>query len=113
MFKTTACILLLSLFIFTQYGRQLAYLQCKVENFYVKTNTASCDCEKNSDNDLTQTEKKLPTQKTHIHLSLDEFYLMNETDHLSFIKDQPVKFSNCSVSFLASFNGNIFHPPQL
>ncbi len=113
MFKTTAGILLLSLFIFTQYGRQLAYLQCKIENFSVKTNTASCDCEKDYDNDLAKADNKLPPQKPHVHITLDEFYLLNETDHFSFIKDKPEKFSSQSVSFLASFNGNIFHPPQL
>lgn len=113
MFKTTASILILSLFILTQYGRQLAYLQCKVENFSVKKDTASCDCEKDYSNDLSKTDNKLPPQKTHIHISLDEYYLMNETDHFSFMTDPPEKFSTRSISFLTSFNGNIFHPPRL
>jgi len=112
MFRTAASILLISLFMLAQYGRQVAYLQCKIENFSVKTNTATCDCEKNTDTDLTKTDNKLPPQKTHIHISLDEYYVLNESDYTFAINEKIIKFSKQPVSFLSSFNGNIFHPPQ-
>lgn len=112
MFRTTACILLISLFMLAQYGRQVAYLQCKIENFSVKTNTATCDCEKNTDTDLNKTDNKLPPQKTHSHISPDEYYDLNESTYTSAINDIVIKFPRHPVSFLSSFNGNIFHPPQ-
>lgn len=113
MFRTTVSILLISLFVLTQYGRQAAYLQCKVENFTGKSNTATCDCEKNNANDLNKDDNKLPVQKTHVHISLDEYYVLNENSFHLILKDQPVKFSKQPVSFLSSFNRNVFHPPQL
>ena len=113
MFKTTASILLISLFMLTQYGRQLAYLQCKVENFSVKTSATTCDCEKDYGNDVGKDDNQLPPQETHVHISLDEYYVLNETIYSSIIKYLPEKFSKQPVSFLSSFNGNVFHPPQL
>ena len=113
MFKTTVSILLISLFMLTQYGKQAAYLQCKIENFSSKSKTTSCDCEKNNSNDLNKDDNKLPPQKTHVHISLDEYYVLNESIYSSFIQVQSVKCSNQAVSFLSSFNGNIFHPPQV
>jgi hypothetical protein len=112
MFRTTASILLISLFMLAQYGRQVAYLQCKIENFSVKTNTATCDCEKNTGTDLTKTDNKLPPQKTHTHISLDEYYELNESAYTSTINNLLIKFPGLQVSYLSSFNGNIFHPPQ-
>jgi len=109
MFKQTAAILLISLFILTQYGRQAAYLQCKIENLSSKSNTPACDCEKS--NDLAK-EDQLPAPKTHFHASLDEYYVLNETSFLILTNVQALKFLNKPVSFISSFNGNIFHPPQ-
>ena len=113
MFKTTITILLISLFVLAQYGRQAAYLQCKMENFTSKSNAATCDCEKNNGNDLAKDENKLPPSKSHVHVSLDEYYVLNENSYCLITKDQPIRFSNRPVSFLSSFNGNIFRPPQL
>ncbi len=112
MFKTTAAILLITLFMLTQYGRQLAYLQCKVENFSVKTSTATCDCEKDQGYDFGKDNNQLPPQKAHVHISLDEYYVLNENNFHLITKDQPIRFPKQPVSFLSSFNGNIFHPPQ-
>ena len=112
MFKTIASILLISLFMLTQYGRQLAYLQCKVENFSVKTSATTCDCEKDYGNDVGKDDNQLPPQKTHVHISLDEYYVLNETNFHLITKDQSIRFPKEPVSFLSSFNGNIFHPPQ-
>ena len=113
MFKTAGTILLISLFMLTQYGRQLAYLKCKIENFSVKTSTATCDCEKDYGNNLDNADNKLPPQKTHVHVSLDEYYVLNEDPYSLVTKDQAIKFSKRPVSLLSSFSGNIFHPPQL
>jgi hypothetical protein len=112
MFKKTVSIFLISLFILTQYGRQVTYFQCKFENFNSKSNTPVCDCEKNNGSDLAKDENKLPPQKTHLHVSLDEYYVLNEHNYSSITKDPSFKFSNRPVSFLSSFGGNIFHPPQ-
>ena len=113
MFNTTVSILLISLFMLTQYGRQAAYLQCKIETFSVKTSTASCDCEKDFGNDLSKDVNNIPAQKNHVHISLDEYYVLNENSFRSITNDNPVKFPDAPGSFLSSFNGNIFHPPQL
>ena len=97
----------------TQYGRQLSYLQCKVENFTSKSNGPVCDCEKDNGNDLASNENKLPPQKTHVYPSFDEYYVLNENSYDPFTKDQYLKFPDRSILFLPSFSGNIFHPPQL
>ena len=96
----------------TQYGRQLAYLQCKVENFSVKTSTATCDCEKDYGNEVAKDDNQLPPQKTHVHISLDEYYVLSENTNRLITKDQLIKYSKQPISFLSSFNGNIFRPPQ-
>ncbi|MEP7164235.1 MAG: hypothetical protein ABI741_06055 [Ferruginibacter sp.] len=113
MFKRTVAILFITLFVLTQYGRQAAYLQCKIENFTSKSNTATCDCEKNNGNDLAKYDNKLPAPKTHVHISFDDYYVLNENSYYLIINDQPITFSNRPISFLSSFNGNISHPPQL
>lgn len=67
-----SAILLISIFAFSQYARQLSYLECKISNTF-KTNTTKCDCEKQADFDK-QDDKQPPGPTAHTHIHLDEFF---------------------------------------
>ena len=113
MYKNSVAILFFSLFIITQYGRQLAYIECRIEVKTGSSNKTTCDCEKNKDNDLNRTGSVLPPLKSHSHISLDEYYVLNENISSSCIKKIIVEYSKAQATFLSNYQGNIFHPPQL
>lgn len=111
MFRKTVSILFITLFLLTQYGKQLAYLQCKIENISSKSTAPACDCEKKYDKDPGAPDK-LPPVKTHVHASTDEYYVIDEkAGHLENIIPA-VKTTGHYNASLSTFSGNIFHPPQ-
>ncbi len=70
--RKLSAILLISIFAFSQYARQLNYLQCKFSNNF-KTSAAKCDCEKQAGFEKQDTGQ-LPVSKTHMHIQLDELF---------------------------------------
>ncbi len=70
--RKLSAILLISVFAFSQYARQLNYLQCKFSNTF-KTSAAKCDCEKQAGFEKQDTSQ-LPVSKTHTHIHLDELF---------------------------------------
>jgi len=70
--RKLSAILLICLFAFSQYARQLSYLECKFSNSF-KSNTAKCDCEKQAGLDKEDDNKSTPA-KTHTHFHPDEFF---------------------------------------
>lgn len=70
--RKLSAILLISIFAFSQYARQLSYLQCKFSNSF-KTSSAKCDCEKQAGFDKQDTSQS-PVSKTHTHIHLDELF---------------------------------------
>jgi len=70
--KNIAAILLIILFAFSQYARQLSFLECKISNTF-KFTTTKCDCEKQAGLDKKDTSPS-PNSKTHNHIHLDEFF---------------------------------------
>ena len=110
MLKTSVSILLILLCVFMQYARQLAYLECKIENN--RSKEPVCDCEKKYANEPNTENGQLPQQKNHVHLSLDEFDEPTiSADQLIFFH-QTNHFFSRNISFDASYSGSIFHPPQ-
>ena len=70
--KQLAAILLISVFAFSHYARQLAYMECKLANA-VKSSAQQCDCEKKYD--MHQLNDKKPIAlHPFFHLAIDEFY---------------------------------------
>jgi len=67
-----SAILLISIFAFSQYARQLSYLECKFSNTF-KTSTTKCDCEKQAGFDK-KNDKQPPVSATHTHIHMDEFF---------------------------------------
>jgi hypothetical protein len=70
--KKLSAILLFSLFAFSQYARQLNWLECKFSNEF-KTESSKCDCEKQAGFDKPGDDPS-PVSKTHTHIHLDEFF---------------------------------------
>jgi hypothetical protein len=70
--RKLSAILLISLFAFSQYARQLSYLECKFSNTF-KTGPAKCDCEKQSGFG-NQASSPAPVPATHTHIHPDEFF---------------------------------------
>ncbi|MEO7983584.1 MAG: hypothetical protein ABI688_05855 [Bacteroidota bacterium] len=70
--RKLSAILLLSIFTFSQYARQLSYLECKLSNTF-KFNSVKCDCEKQAGLDKKDNNQS-PSSKTHTHIHLDEFF---------------------------------------
>jgi hypothetical protein len=70
--RKLSAILLISIFAFSQYARQLSYLECIFSNTF-KTSSTKCDCEKQAGFDK-QDADQLPVSSTHTHIHLDEFF---------------------------------------
>ena len=80
--RKLSAILLISIFAFSQYARQLSYLECKFSNTF-KTATTKCDCEKQSGFDKKD-GKEPPVSKIHTHIHLDEFFSVAKETLLNF-----------------------------
>ena len=70
--RKLSSILLISLFAFSQYARQLSYLECKFSNTF-KLSSDKCDCEKQAGFDKENSDQS-PFAKTHTHFHPDEFF---------------------------------------
>jgi hypothetical protein len=74
--RKLSAILLICLFAFSQYARQLSYLECKFSNTF-KSNTAKCDCEKQAGLDKKD-DSPSPASKIHSHIHPDEFFAVTK-----------------------------------
>jgi hypothetical protein len=70
--KKIAAILLICIFICSQYARQFSYFSCVIVNT-IKFQDLKCDCEKALSTTQLGTKKE-PTPTPHIHLYIDEFF---------------------------------------
>ncbi len=110
MFKKVTTILLILTCLLIQYAKQFAYLECKIEN--ISSQEPVCDCEKKYNTEPNSDGQQLPEQRSHVHLSIDEFELPADNYHHATDINFSTKFLNRNISFLSAYNGNIFHPPQ-
>jgi hypothetical protein len=69
--RKLSAILLIVLFAFSQYARQLNYLECNLSNVF-KSAELKCDCEKQAGLDKQEPGSSVP--KAHLHLHLDEYF---------------------------------------
>lgn len=111
MLRNGTSILLIGICLFMQYAKQFAYLECKIEN--ISSKTPVCDCEKKYDNELNKDGQQLPQQKSHVHLLLDEYDVPGKNFMNAITNYQSNKYLNRNISSLSSFDGTVFHPPQL
>ena len=79
--RKLSTILLLSIFAFSQYARQLSYLECKFSNTF-KTNSVKCDCEKQAGLDKND-DNQSPVSKIHTHIHPDEFFSVTKETGLN------------------------------
>jgi hypothetical protein len=70
--RKLSAILLISLLAFSQYARQLSYLECKFSNTF-KPDSAKCDCNKKAGLDK-QVNNQSPVSKVHSHIHPDDFF---------------------------------------
>ncbi|HLG39396.1 MAG TPA: hypothetical protein VI461_06995 [Chitinophagaceae bacterium] len=83
--RKLSAILLIGLFTFSQYARQLSYLECKLSNVF-KPNLSKCDCDKKISL-VSQDSNPSPASKVQTHIHLDEFFsIAGEVDINSFAK---------------------------
>ncbi|MBM3415099.1 MAG: hypothetical protein FJY20_01365 [Bacteroidetes bacterium] len=92
-----SAILLIGIFSFSQYARQLSYLQCTLLNT-VKQPDQQCDCAKQAGFDK-QEDGEAPVHKAHFHIRMDEFFpFTGETELKMFLhlilQQLPAHFSN-------------------
>lgn len=83
--RKLSAILLLFIFVFSQYTRQLSYLECKFSNTF-KVSSAKCDCEKQAGFDKKDTNQA-PVSNMHTHIHLDEYFITNEITFDPYFKD--------------------------
>jgi hypothetical protein len=70
--RKLSAILLISLLAFSQYARQLSYLECKLSNTF-KPDSSRCDCDKKAGLDKKDNNQS-PVSKVHTHIHFDEFF---------------------------------------
>ena len=76
--KQLAAIFLITVFAFSQYAKQFAYMECKLANTF-KAKTQQCDCEKKYDTH-TLNDKKPAGPQSHFHPVIDEYYAAAENN---------------------------------
>jgi len=94
--RKLSAILLISLFAFSQYARQLGYLECKISNTF-KTGDLKCDCDKKA-GPAKQDNNQSPLSKTHTHIHPDEFFSAARVVTIS-----------APVNFLKKNNNRLYH----
>jgi hypothetical protein len=105
--RKLSAILLIILFSFSQYTRQLSNLECKFSNTF-KSDAAKCDCEKKASFGKQGSDQS-PISKTHTHIHLDEFFSMTK----GILIDSYFKiFKPASHSFADESEGNSTKPWQ-
>ncbi|HEV7783095.1 MAG TPA: hypothetical protein VGO58_17590 [Chitinophagaceae bacterium] len=71
--RQLSAILLTGIFAFSQYARQLSFLECKFSNLF-KIAAAKCDCEKQAGFEK-QSQGSSPLSAHHLHIHLDEYFV--------------------------------------
>jgi len=108
--KQLTSILFITLFAFSQYEKQITYLECKLANSF-KTSSLLCDCEKMADFDNTT---KSPLTKTHSHIHPDDLFTQEKLFKADFLffpflaNENPKKNSDEQDGFCRKY----YHPPQ-
>jgi hypothetical protein len=69
-------IALICVFAFSQYAKQLSYVECKVSNTF-KSETAKCDCETILSNNIPVSPDQ-PANPTHFHVHIDDVYFLEK-----------------------------------
>ena len=90
--RKLSAILLLCIFVFAQYARQLNYLECKLSNTF-KVNSSKCDCDNLAGFENKDTNEP-PLSKIHTYIHLDEFFSFNEIiidNYINFIDRLPLR----------------------
>ena len=69
--KQVTAIFLICVFAFSQYAKQLSYMECKLANNF-KSTAQQCDCEKKFETDSSA--KKSTAPQPHFHPVIDEYF---------------------------------------
>ncbi|HRG23937.1 MAG TPA: hypothetical protein PLL23_06085 [Chitinophagaceae bacterium] len=111
--KKTA-ILFLLVFAFTQYAKQLRFLECTLTNTFISLDTPPCDCTKASGLDQTDNRTDLPVH-THSKTYSEETIQLNKEIQLSAPFIEAVKMKQVwSIDRIRSGNLPLpWHPPCL
>jgi hypothetical protein len=97
--RNLSAILLISIFAFSQYARQLSYIECKLSNT-LRSSSLKCDCEKQAGFDK-QDNKASPPAKAHLHIHLDEFFAISHVEILSH------GFANAALPYLSDHDDEL------
>jgi predicted metalloendopeptidase len=110
--KQLVSIFLIATFAFSQYAKQLAYMECKLANSF-KSSTEQCDCEKKYDIHSLN-DKKPAGPLTHFHPVIDEYYAAPENNTAtSSINRLIEKATLPSSQNLCDGNNSVpYRPPQ-
>ncbi len=106
-----ASILLICLFVFSQYAKQLSYIECKLSNKF-KPDTAKCDCETKLIQDNSSVPEQ-PANTTHFHVHADDVYFIEQntvTEQFS-VRIDKIKSYYLNVE-LKGFTNLILQPPR-
>ena len=110
--KQFAAMILLILFTCTQYSRQLAYLDCKLDNIS-NTTKSNCDCEQQYGSSQDDDKADFPVHKNHHHFAADDYYL-NETKTIAqFSLLLSVNYPALTIDFNSEECKDVFHPPKV
>jgi hypothetical protein len=97
--RNLSAILLISIFAFSQYARQLSYIECKISNT-LRSSSLKCDCEKQAGFDK-QDNKTGPPAKAHLHIHLDEFFAVPPAEIFSY------GFANSALPYLSYYDDEL------
>jgi hypothetical protein len=109
--KQFAALILLSLFVCTQYNRQLAYLDCKLDNIR-NTTESKCDCEQQYGSSQDDEKSNFPAHKNHHHLAIDDFYFYEIKQAPCFYFASNTKYPLLNIHFTSKEFKDVFHPPK-
>lgn len=110
--KQLASILLITVFAFSQYAKQFAYMECKLANSY-KSSAEQCDCEKKYDTHSLN-DKKPTGPQTHFHPVIDEYYAAPENNTVASSINLLIKKTTLpsSPDLCEGSNSTPYRPPQ-
>jgi len=110
--KQLAAIFLICVFAFSQYAKQLSYIECKLAN-KIKSTTQQCDCEKKFETDSSA--KKSTAPQPHFHSVIDEYYSSTEphifTNNLHLSIEKKIFHFDTNLSEGNNFSPD--RPPQI
>ena len=110
--KQFAALILLSLFLCTQYSRQLAYLDCKLDNIS-NTTESKCDCEQQYGSSQDDDKADFPVHKNHYHFAVDDYYLTETKTPTQFSLLLSLKYPVLNIDFNSQECKDVFHPPKV